>query len=199
MRIEQSEIVDALQDIDEDPIRQILIPIVICCASAPFPPFLSESLTSMPRPHVEENRPAFPHLVLVFRHICVVLPAVTALPHRLTDARLHVALVPLGIEKEVSELQRHGRVREGHVVEEGVFRGLGAGCEAVFRSSDGVLVCRGLWQVPYGGPTDTRVLPSRRVMFWRAAVVVFTFTRLSCVEDCGGAAFADIKNSDSCA
>lgn len=89
----------------------------------------------MPRPHVEETRPAFPDLVLVVRHIGVVLPAVTALPHRLTDARLHVALVSLGIEKEVPELQRHGRVREGHVVEEGVFRGLRAGCEAGFRPS----------------------------------------------------------------
>ena len=43
VRIEKSEIVDTLQDIDEDPIRQILISIVICCASAPFPPFPSES------------------------------------------------------------------------------------------------------------------------------------------------------------
>ena len=173
VRIEKSEIVDTLQDVDEDPIRQILIPIVICCASAPFPPSLLESgaehhsspvaltvdanedalvsrpapcsqmngtrvfpqsRTSMPRPHVEETRSAFPDLVLVFRHIGVVFPAVTALPHRLTDARLHVALVSLGIEKEVSELQRHGRVREGHVVEEGVLSGLWAGCEAGFSS-----------------------------------------------------------------
>ena len=156
----------------------------------------------MPRPHVEETRPAFPNLVLVPRHICVVLPAVTALPHRFPDARLHVALVSLGIEKEVPELQVHGRVREGHVVEEGVFRGLGAGREAGFSFHQRCCTCRGIWQVPYGGPTDTRVLPSRRVVFWRAAVVVFTSTRLSCVEDCGvrgGAAFADIKNSDSCA
>ena len=41
VRIEQSEIVDALQDIDEDPIRQILISIVIWCASAPFSPLPS--------------------------------------------------------------------------------------------------------------------------------------------------------------
>ena len=98
---------------------------------------LLQSRTSMPRPHVEETRPAFPNLVLVPRHICVVLPAVTALPHSLTDARLHVTLVSPGIEKEVSELQVHGRVREGHVVEEGVFRGLGAGREAGFRSISG--------------------------------------------------------------
>ena len=38
VRIEKSEVVDTLQDIDEDPIRQILILIVICCASAPFFP-----------------------------------------------------------------------------------------------------------------------------------------------------------------
>ena len=89
----------------------------------------------MPRPHVEETRSAFPDHVLVSRHLCVMLPAVTALPHSLTDARLHVALVSLGIEKEVSELQGHGRVCEGHVVEDGVLSGLWAGCEADFRSS----------------------------------------------------------------
>ena len=89
----------------------------------------------MPRAHVEETRPAFPEQVLVPRHICVVLPAVTALPHSLTDALLHVTLVSLGVEQEVPELQGHGRVREGHVVEEGVLRGLWAGCEAGFRPS----------------------------------------------------------------
>ena len=39
VRIEKSEVVDTLQDIDEDPIRQVLILIVICFASAPFSPF----------------------------------------------------------------------------------------------------------------------------------------------------------------
>ena len=58
--------------------------------------------------------------------------AITALPHRLTEALIHVALVTLGIEEEVSELQGHVRVCEGHVVEEGVFGGHRAGCEAGF-------------------------------------------------------------------
>ena len=38
VRIEKSEVVDTLQDIDEGPIRQVLMLIVICCASAPFFP-----------------------------------------------------------------------------------------------------------------------------------------------------------------
>ena len=78
----------------------------------------------MPRPNVEETCPAFPECILVLRHICIMLSAITARPHRLTEALLHVALVSLGIEEEVSELQGHGRVCEGHVVEEGVFGGL---------------------------------------------------------------------------
>ena len=38
VRIEKSEVVETLQHIDEDPIRQILTLIVTCCASAPFSP-----------------------------------------------------------------------------------------------------------------------------------------------------------------
>ena len=78
----------------------------------------------MHRPNAEETCPPSPKCIVVLRYICIVLSAITALPHRLTEALIHVALVSLGIEEEVSELQGHVRVCEGHVVEEGVFGGL---------------------------------------------------------------------------
>ena len=80
-------------------------------------PRILQTRTSFLWQKVEEDMSAFPGLALVFRHHGEMLCAVAAFPHGLAEALVDVGLVAVVVELVVLEFYVHGRVGEGHIVE----------------------------------------------------------------------------------